>query len=254
MSSLVPVPVNEDILGESKLAQFNRTLSQQFSILNSLLSSYFKSQVDGPSYSRSLKAISRELAIIKTKLESIADDKEFLFLRPEFLKQNLESVVFPKEAPEWDRTDVEYKIFLIQVISLYLQGSTAETIKSGVELITGGQVSVSEYISTRGLKNQFRFNIDVFLQSSGFAYVALTEKAVRILVDVLKPAHTIYSVNYILSESFADKIAKIETETDFEIKVWNSEYFRRSYSGMSGFDQLAVLVPISATNTQVQPK
>jgi hypothetical protein len=232
--------------GESFIVKYDEAVLRSLDTLLSLLSSYFKSTSDGPVYVRSLKQISRELALIKVKLDAIKDDRSFIQTRTEFLHQNVTSLVFPNEYPEFGASDIEFKSFLVKVIALYMRGATTESLRDGVQYITGGNVVIFEHNNPRATGKSFKFDVNVYLAGAGFAYKALTEKAVKILVDILKPAHTIYTVNYILSDTY-DK-TRLESETSFSHNWTQSEYFRYSYNGVSGNDVRGRSPVVNVTN------
>src|SRR3972149_5612430 len=90
---------NEYNLGEQYLNQLNEEANKNFRIFLLLLSSYFLSKIDGPSYARAMKSMSIEVARVKLALDQIRTDTYYRSTRGEFLYQVLTSIVFPRKIP-----------------------------------------------------------------------------------------------------------------------------------------------------------
>lgn len=172
-----------------------------FNILLSLLSSYFKSNVDGPYYARSLKMIAKELARIQTILtDEILSGYDYNALNPDYVYQNLSNNVFTDQAPDDGYTDVEFRTLCVSMIRILLTGSKSSSIREAVSILVKNNVAITEPGMDNTLNaNLFIINIDMLAS----VIHEHTLKAIKIVVDLLKPAHTIYRINFSTSESFS---------------------------------------------------
>ena len=240
--------------GEAYLSRLNIETNNNFSILLALLSSYWKSTVDGPYYARSLKAIAIALSQIRISLDEVYNDSEYALTRGEFINQVVGNLVFPDTQPELPYSDVEYREFLTQVIQLYFKGSIPSSIKSAVDLITGkDSVIYINYEEARkpasgyDISDQFGFSIDIALTSPSEIDVFLADYNIRLLLSILRPAHTLYTIRYILSDSYLGNQSipyigpkppnKIEDAFSFDLFDYRYEDYRKFVLGIYGVDE-----------------
>lgn len=246
--------------GEEYLARLDQESGVNFKILLSLLSSYFQSSVDGPNYARELKAAAIELSRIRLSLEEIKQDTDFATTRTEFLYQTVTSVLFPKKdgAPDLRRGDVEFRAFLREIVKIYFAGSIPDSIKKAVELLTdGAEVHVrANYEEARrpgsgfDISDQFGFSVDVILANPGQIDVFLAERNIRILLAIIRPAHTLYTLKFILEDFYLGpgpkplnppsnvQSNKVKESFTFHLQQYGYEDFRRFVEGVRGIDAL----------------
>ncbi len=239
--------------GEVYLSRLQTEVSKNFVILLSLLSSYWKSRVDGPLYARSLKAVSLALSQIRLSLDEIYNDNEYDLTRGEFLTQVVTDLVFPDEAVDLQKSDVEFRTFLVELIKLYFKGSVPGSIEKAVELITGTDVVLHiNYEDARqpgsglDISDQFGFSIDIALNSPSQIDTILADRNIRIVLGILRPAHTLYTIRYILSDSYLGNNAlpyigprppkKIEDSLVTTLNDYRYEDYRKFVLGVFGVD------------------
>ena len=230
-----------------------------FKILLNLLSSYWQSTVDGPNYARELKAIAIALARIRLMLSDVQNDTYFVATRTEFLYQNLTSFVFPNldktGIPNLGSTDVDFREFLQSIISIYFKGSIPQSMQRAVELITGGTVVVREnFLEARSpssgfdISDEFGFTVDVLLDNPGSIDIFLADQNIRILLNIIRPAHTLFRMRYILSDTYTGQSNVVDPsrinpgpilDTLYEtISDYGYEDIRRNFGGVAGIDNL----------------
>lgn len=224
-----------------------------------LLSSYWQSTIDGPNYVRELKAMSLELSRIRLALEDIRTDGYYTSTRGEFIYQVITTVVFPnRQAPNMGWSDIEFKNFLINVIKIYFKGSIPSSIKEAVELITNGTVIVTENYRdpTSDISDQFGFNVDVLLDKIGDVNLFLADRNIRILLGIIRPAHTLYRLSFILQEEYmgqkdpdpdVNKPYKVVDALNWIMDNYGYEDFRKFWDGIDGIDLFGTKQPIQVT-------
>ncbi len=202
----------------------NRLLSEttrEFTIYLSLLSSYWTSTIQGPNYTIEIQAMSRALAQIRLMLSDIQNDFYFSATRGEFLYQTLTALLFPTigsiqslGAPTIDQSDIEFRTFLQQIVAIYFKGSVLESVQQAVELVTGGTVIVWEnYLLARtpgsgyDISDEFGISIDVLVPTPGVTGPGLIDPFlsdfnIQLLLRIIRPAHTLYTLKYILQDSY----------------------------------------------------
>jgi hypothetical protein len=207
--AIVKLNANAYESGEAYLSSLQDEVERNFAILLSLLSSYWKSTVDGPNYARSIKAMATAISQIRVSLGDVFNDSEYAATRGEFINQVVTSLVFPKEAPDLDSSDIDFRHFLVSVIPLYFRGSVPSSIRDGVELLTKGKVVVyAMYEEARkpgsgfDISDEFSFGVDVLLDSPGQTNMFLSDRNVRILLQIIRPAHTLYRLRFILRDEY----------------------------------------------------
>lgn len=239
--------------GEVYQGRLQTEVTKNFSILLALLSSYWKSKVDGPYYARSLKAIAIALGQIKISLDEIYNDSEYALTRGEFINQVVTYLAFPEDPVDLKKSDVEFRDFVSQLITIYFKGSVPDSIKQAVELITGTDVVLHiNYEDARqpgsglDISDQFGFSIDVALNSPSQIDTILCDRNIRIVLQILRPAHTLYRIRYILSDEYLGNNAlpyigprppkKIEDALNMMLKDYRYEDFRKYVLGIYKVD------------------
>jgi hypothetical protein len=242
--------------GEEYKYRLTEEANKNLRIFFSLLSSYWQSTIDGPNYARELKAISIELARLRLALDEIRSDTFYINTRAEFLYQVLTSVLFPQEtgAPNTGQSDLDFRDFLISILGIYFKGSIPNSIQEAVELLTNGTVRVSEYYleardpgSGFDISDQFTFGVDVILSSPSDTDVFLAQKNIRILLNIIRPAHTLYRLRFILEDEYTGQqdfdngiFNKVLDGFNFILLNYGYEDFRKFVLGIKGLDLLGV--------------
>ncbi|OPZ34383.1 MAG: hypothetical protein BWY99_02557 [Synergistetes bacterium ADurb.BinA166] len=259
--AIVRVNNSSEESGEEYEARLVADADQEFKILLRLLSSYWQSTVDGPNYARELKAMALALARLRISLGDIRNDTYYTATRTEFLYQVLTSVVFPNPltdgVPDLQKTDIDFRTFLQEVISVYFKGSVPESVKKSVELITGGSVVVREAFlegrkpgSGYDISDEYGFDVEVILPSPGNIDTFLADKNIRILLNIVRPAHTLYRIKYVLQDEYVGQRTKsspgkVKDSMSFDLSNYGYEDFRKFFSGVYGVDAGGVAVPIN---------
>jgi hypothetical protein len=238
--------------GEDYLKNLNDEADRNFQIFLALLSSYWQSTIDGPNYAREIKAMSIALAKIRLSLDQVRTDTYYKSVRSEYLYQVLTSMLFPsvKGAPDPKFADLDFRDFLQSIVTIYFAGSIPLSMQSAVELFTtGAQVVVKEnYAETRNpasgfdISDEFGFDIDVILPSPSTIDMFLADKNIRLLLDIIRPAHTLYRLRYILQDTYVGQQTGIQpnkiidTLNQFTISSYGYEDFRKFIDGVEGVD------------------
>jgi hypothetical protein len=254
---IIRVNLNAFEEGEDYLNNLNQEADRNLQIFFALLSSYWQSSIDGPNYAREIKAMSIALAKIRLSLDQVRTDTYYKSLRSEYLYQVLTSILFPdvKGAPDPQFADLDFRDFLQKIVTIYFAGSIPDSMKSAVELFTtGAEVVVKEnYAETRNpasgfdISDEFGFDIDIILPSPSTIDVFLADKNIRLLLDIIRPAHTLYRLRYVLQDEYIGKQTgtqpnKIIDElgppplNNFVIHNYGYEDFRKFIDGVEGVD------------------
>jgi len=241
--------------GEVYLNALQDETSKNFTLLLGLLSSYWKSNSDGPFYARSLKAIAIALAQVRLNLDQIFNDTEYALTRGEFLNQVVKSLVFPEgQSLELSYSDVEFRELYVELIKIYFKGSIPESIEKAVELVTGKDVILHiNYEDARkpgsglDISDQFGFSVDIALNSPSEINTILADRNIRVLLHIIRPAHTLYTVRYILNDEYLGNNAlpyigprkpkKIMDSQEFSIFNYKYEDYRKFALGVYGVDE-----------------
>ena len=261
--ALIRINFNAFESGEQYFSRLSSEANIHFQIFLKLLSSYWQSTIDGPNYTRELKAMSIELARIRLALDDIRQDTSYSSVRSEYLYQVLTSVLFPSElgAPNTDQYDLEFRDFLNEIILLYFQGSIPASIKKAVELITGGTVIVRENFeeaqkpgSGFNISDQFGFVVDVVLESPGDIDVFLADENIRLLLRIIRPAHTLFRIRYILNDEYPgqydpdnNQLNKMVDDFNWVLSCYDYEDFRKFVLGVEHIDILGTKSSVSVS-------
>lgn len=253
---------------------FNRLFTEaerEFKILLSLLSSYWQSNVDGPNYAREIKAIAIELSRLRLSLEDIQQDTDFRTTRTEFMYQVITSMLFSSTTgtPDLEKSDEDFRAFLIQVISIFFAGSIPESMRRAVELVTTGLITVRENFKLAKLpgsgfdiSDQFGFSIDIIMNSPSQFDEFIADRNIKILLALMRPAHTLYQIKYILQDTYegtlpptANPPSNIRNDKIGDVFRWAlSDYqyedFRKFYEGVDQIDKFGAQKVIFVSETQ----
>jgi hypothetical protein len=257
---IVRVNFNTYEEGEEYRNSLTQEADRNFKVFLTLLSSYWQSTIDGPNYTREIKAISIALAKIRLALDKVRTDTYYKSVRSDFLYQTLTSVLFPQiqGAPDPEFADLDFRDFLQKVVTIYFAGSIPASMKAAVELFTDdAQVIVTEnFLEARNpasgfdISDEFGFNVDVILPSPGSIDLFLADKNIRLLLDIIRPAHTLFRLRYILKDTYLGQLAngkknKITDEFVADISNYGYEDFRRFVEGIDGIDPLGTKKAVS---------
>lgn len=232
-----------------RLLQRSQTV---FTTLLNLLPSNYVSAVQGPSYTNALKAVAVELARLELALEDVSFDFDFNRTRSDFLWSVIGYLVLVNEKiPNLGFSDHEFRSFFINLIRIYFQGSVPESMKDVVGLFNSGDIAVTEAFllvrkGTGGfdISDQFAFGIDyVAPPEGGFPpNVFEADSAIRQLIDLVRPAHTLFKVRYVFSDKFnpnaSDVFGKILDEARWKMSSYYYDDFRSYWPGIRDRDRL----------------
>ncbi len=244
--------------GEQYRARLVEEANRIFQVFLSMLSSYWQSTIDGPNYAREIKAMSLELARVRLALDDVRADTRYSATRTEFLYQVLSSVMFPSDpgVPDPGLPDQDLKALLLQILQIYFKGSVPSSMKEAAELFVNADVRVREaFVEARkpgsgyDISDQFGFEIDVLFGSLSGTDVIQSDKMIRILLDIIRPAHTLLRIKYVLQDEWPgqsdpdpmkDNLSKIADSFRFVLSNYGYEDFRKHVAGVYGVDQLGV--------------
>lgn len=229
-----PYPLVEDGKGYKRLL-----LSRSQAILNALvnlLASNYEASVVGPNYTIYLKAMATELARITIILEQLGTDISPEEVRSEFLWETVGYLIFlNQQVPDLEFDDESFREFLNKIIEIYFMGSTPEAIRKGVELFTSEEFVVRENFKiSDDISEQFGFSLDFDLQAQFPSNPFELDKNIRLLLEIIRPAHTLYRFRYI----FGDDVDVVDRVTDDSSWVLSNYYYddvRFYCEGMAGF-------------------
>lgn len=206
---------------EAILAQFAKVLP-----------SNYVSQVTGPFYTLQFQAAAEQIATLQVKADEVFADSDYDFTRPEFLWEILGALVFPEASGRNDTPIVDgvvaYRTFLKQMVLLLLRGATKSSVQTGAGLLTEAEVTVIErFLGAREPGSEWtiddQFTFDVLVETNGgtaFPTNPFTlEGNVALILDALKPAHTLYTYSFLFREVFGPLFD--DTNMSWEL----SEYF-----------------------------
>jgi hypothetical protein len=251
--------------GEEYINRLQSEAERSFRILLSLLSSYWQSTIDGPNYARELKAVAIELSRLRLALEDIQQDVNYATTRTEFLYQVVTSTLFPQPsgAPNLNKSDEDFRQFLLQIIKIYYAGSIPDSLSKVVQLVTNEQVVIHEnFLEARrsgsgyDISDQFGFSVDIILNSPGQIDVFTANRNIRLLFSIIRPAHTLYKLKFILQDTYLGsrhtnlniQTNKIRDENRWIFSDYRYEDFRKFVEGVQGVDPFGSKRTISIVN------
>lgn len=239
---------------EQKGKEYNLRLIQRaqtvFTTLLNLLPSNYLSSVQGPNYTQALKAVAVEIARLELALEDIDRDREFSTTRSDFLWSIAGYLLLVNsKLPELGWSDEEFRNFFLNLIRIYFQGSIPESMSDAVELFMTGDIRVTEnFLLVRqgaagyDISDQFGFSIDYMVPAGGGfpPDVFDSETAIRQILDLVRPAHTLFRIRYIFSDEYFpnDPIGKILDAMRWRMGVYYYDDFRSYWQGIRDRDRL----------------
>lgn len=248
------VRINFDTFEEGEEYQ-NRLIieaNRQFKIFLAMLSSYWTSTVVGPNYTLEIKNMVLELSRVRLALDDIRSDTGYVNTRTEFMYQVISSMMFPGEIPSPDKMDKDFRDFLMGILGAYFKGSIPSSIQSIVELIVDGEIIIKENFNESrkpgsffDISDQFGITIDVILSSPGSINTILAEKNLRILLGIIRPAHTLYKLRFIIEDEYLGQkdestgnFSKIKDALSWAMSDYRYEDMRKFVEGIDGIDPL----------------
>jgi hypothetical protein len=246
-----PARLNYTVAQNGK--EYNLRLLQRaqtiFTTLLSFLPSNYISTVSGPSYTVELKCVAVELARLELALEDVATDLDYRTTRPEFLYAMVGYFCFLNgKLPDLGFDDVEFRSFFLNLLKIYFQGSIPTSIKDAVELfIADGVVVTENYILIRkgatgyDISDEFGFQVDINQGNNQFPPdVFRIEAALSQIIDVIRPAHTLYRIRYIFTDKYNpnDPIGQVLDSMRWILKDYRYEDFRSYWTGVRNRDRL----------------
>lgn len=243
----------EENMGEEYLLRLMQESNRNFQIFLALLSSYWQSRVDGPTYARMIRAMSVELARIRLSLEGVRTDGSFKSTRSEFLYQTLTSILFSEStgSPDLNKSDVEFREFLVEILKIYFSGSVPMSLEKIVELIVGGKVRIRQNFKLENksgsgfdISDQFGFGFDIIMESPSDLDIPKIDKNLGLLFSIVSPAHTLYRLKFVVKEEFPDLDGSEELVSSYKFldnlrtafESYDYEDFRKFTDGVFGID------------------
>ena len=237
-----------------RLMQRSQTV---FTTLLNLLPSNYVSSVQGPNYTQALKAVAVELARLELGLEDVSFDFDFNRTRSDFLWSVIGYLVLVNsKIPDLGFSDREFRDFFLNLIRIYFQGSVPESMSDVVELFVSGDVTVTEMFllvrqgaSGLDISDQFGFNIDhLAVPGGGFPPdIFAADTAIRQLLDLVRPAHTLYRLRYIFTDEVfpppdpnhpEDPFHQILDTMRWRLGIYHYDDFRSYWAGIKDRDRL----------------
>lgn len=252
---------------EQKGKEYSLRLMQRaqtlFTTLLNLLPSNYVSAVQGPNYTQALKAVAVELAKLELALEDVAFDYDFNRTRSDFLWSVIGYLVLVNsKIPRLGFSDVEFRNFFLNLIRIYFQGSIPESMSDVVKLFLSGNVGVTELFllvrqgaSGLDISDQFGFTVDYIVgPGAGFPLnIFEADSAIRQLLDLVRPAHTLFQIRYIFGDDYIppvdpdhpvdpehpdDLFHRILDEMRWRMSIYYYDDFRSYWVGLRDRDRL----------------
>lgn len=247
----------------------NALQSRSQSILNSLqnlLASNYQDTIASTEYATYLRSMALELGKITLALEELQEDIAFEDVRSEFLYNSLGYILFlNKKLPDLEWSDEKFRDFLLKIVEIYFQGATPESIREAVELFSDDSFEVEERFQDPmpDISEQFGFSISFDLNNAFPQDFFRVQANINLLVDIIKPAHTLYEIRNVFSESY-DTADTVQDTSEWELFNYYYDDVRKYCQGLAGFESstgeitagsLDVLTDTDSTKplTSVQP-
>jgi hypothetical protein len=225
-----------------------------FTTLLNLLASNYVSAVQGPQYTNEMKAVAVELAKLELALEDVDWDRTVTTTRPEFLYSIIGYFLFQNgRIPNLQWDDDQFRDVLINLIRIYFQGSIPKSMGDVAALFIDGTILVRENFlllrqgaSGLDISDQFGFDVDVMIPLGGGFPADLfnSDAAIRQILDIVRPAHTLYRLRYIFQDKYIpnDPLNKILDAMRWYMSSYNYDDFRVYCQGIRDRDRLGVKV------------
>ncbi len=185
-----PVPVGSNpVIWRQKVAEIADQIMQFF---QDNLPSNYVATTDGPEYRDHWRVAAIALATIQVQALEVSADQT-AETRGEFIGQLLGRLLLPNGLPNLD-SDQGMRDFLLGLTPYLLQGATASAIEQAVQILSSG-ATVLEADA---------FTFDVLLEGNntfGGVNPVTLEQNVRLVLEALRPAHTVYQLRHLFRES-----------------------------------------------------
>lgn len=219
-----------------------------FTNLLNLLPSNYISAVQGPNYTTELKAVAVELAKIELALEDVDLDRSFEHTRSEFLQSIVGYLLFLNgRIPPLDYNDEEFRRFFLSLIKIYFQGSIPASIRDATSLfITQAFEVLENFLLVRAgvtgldISDQFGFQINIETTNTFPPELFQLESALRIIIDLVRPAHTLFRIRYIFTDDYTpnDPEGRVLDAMRWRMATYYYEDFRVYCGGIRDRDRL----------------
>ena len=191
-----PVPLGSD--PQVWRARVNEVADQIVQFFQNNLPSNYVSTVDGPQYRMHWRNLAIALATIQVQaLEVVADQTDQT--RGEFVHQLWGKLLLPRGMPTLD-SDQALRDFLQELAPLLLEGATRDAIEQAIQLL----------VASATVQEAEDYTFDVTLEGGnnmfGSSDPVLLEQNVHLLVDALRPAHTVYRLRHLFRETLAHPV------------------------------------------------
>ena len=235
---------------EYQLRLLQRASAVFTTILNLLPSNYISS-VQGPNYTLELKAVSVEIARLELAMEDVDLDRGFATTRSDFLYSIVGYLIAVNgQIPTTTFDDLSFKQFLLSCIKIYFQGSIPTSIRDATGLFISEDVTVNEnFLLLRGgasgldISDEYGFQIDV---SGSFPPdIFNLDSSIRKLLDIVRPAHTLFRIRYLFTDVFVpngDSINRVLDSYRWMMSNYYYDEFRRYWTGIRDRDRLGAKV------------
>jgi hypothetical protein len=252
--SFDPARINYSSLTQNGKEYNLRLLGRSQSIFTNLLGllpSNYLSLVQGPNYTNELKAVAVELARIELALEDIDTDRSFPTTRSDFLYSIVGYLLLLNgKIPPLAFDDASFRKFLLDLVRIYFQGSIPASMADAVKLFYSGEVRIQEsfLLVRRGqgggldISDQFAFQIEAITADGTFPPdIFEVDAAIRILLDIIRPAHTLFRVRYVFSDKYmpnSDTVNRILDTVRMKLSAYYYDDFRSYCAGIRDVDRL----------------
>jgi hypothetical protein len=256
--TLDPNRVNYNVVRRGK--EYNLRLLQRsqavFSALLDLLPSNYVSAIQGPNYTNELKAVAVEIARIELALEDVDTDRDYTKTRSEFLYSMIGYLVFlNNQLPPIEFDDQAFRTFLLNLIRIYFQGSVPKSMADATALFIQEDFTILEnFLLVRAgasgldISDQFGFQINIELTSGFPPEIFDLQSSLRIILDVIRPAHTLFQIRFIFRDDYRpnDPINRILDTMKWKLSTYYYEDYRSYWDGVQDRDRLG-----KKTNRQI---
>lgn len=246
--------------GQVQLVARRQQVDSIMAVFLQMLPSNYVSQVQGPFYTVQFQTVAEVIADIQIAAQEAFADRDYDYMRPEFLFQLLGNLVFPDAATDGYPTlkgDLTYREFMKRMVALLLQGATKATVEGGLDLLSDATWTVIEKgLAARaekkrtwnktlgiwedgpgsawGLDDQFEFEVNVAYKDPTTERQQfpidpfVLQENVRIVLRALKPAHTLYEYRHLFIEAFG---TMFDDASAWDLSNYYYEDFRKFCCG-----------------------
>lgn len=232
--------------------EYNLRVTQRaqsvFSTLLGLLPSNYTSAVQGPNYTNELKAVAVELAKIELALEDVDLDGDYNRTRSNFLFSIIGYLVFlNNRLPSLEFDDQEFRLFLLNLIRIYFQGSIPKSIEQATDLFLDSDFNLLQnYLLVRegqanlDISDQFGFQIRVLTTNEFPPEIFNLQSSIRTVLDIIRPAHTLFTIRFIFTDEYIpnDPVGNIIDSMRWKMSNYYYEDYRSYWTGIRDRDRL----------------